>query len=165
MSSSTTSAPMDRASSTLPSVGIRIDVDHRQAAPDQRTQAAAQPFAFIAANGHDSQVAHVLSTFERYFLPLTGWPGQGQERYAAFRSPETAAAFANSSASFLTSMTALCRSATRAAPARPIASSSAVPAVRAAAIAATSGSTAPAGTSQPLLARLDQLRDARDMTY
>ena len=58
--------------------------------------------------------------------------------------------FKNRFTSFLAPMSILCRSATRAAPARPIRSSSAGAAVRASAMASTSGSTAPAGTSQPL---------------
>jgi hypothetical protein len=40
---------------------IRIDVHHQQTAPDQRNKALAEPFPFIAADGYDSQIAHVLS--------------------------------------------------------------------------------------------------------
>src|SRR5207253_2192254 len=34
---------------------VRIDVDHRQAAPDHRVQAAAEPLPLVPADDHDAQ--------------------------------------------------------------------------------------------------------------
>ena len=58
MSSSTTSTPIDRASSDAAVGRARVDVDRRDPRPDEREQAAPQPLPLVPADRDDAEVAH-----------------------------------------------------------------------------------------------------------